>query len=180
MAIRDGSPLADDMPESFLNNAWSLWPLLVIGLMILAALWLTGLFGLRPRMPYTRRRKLVSRSELAFYRVLRQAVNNEWEIFAMVRIADLLSVPKGTPNHRSWLNKVLSKHIDFVLCDRETLEVMAGIELDDRSHSLPARVRRDQFVNAAFADAGLPLLRFPAADNYDTGLIRRAIEKALR
>ncbi len=168
------------MPENILLNLWSLWPLAVIGLMVLAALWLLGLLGARPRTPYARRHKLVTRNELVFYRVLRQAVGDQWEVFAMVRIADLLTVPKGTSNHRSWLNKVLSKHIDFILCDKETLEVLAGIELDDRSHSLPARIRRDQFVNAAFSDAGLPLVRFPVATSYDATVIRRTIDKAIK
>lgn len=163
------------MPESL----WNLWPLAVIGLMVLAALKLIGLLGARHKTPYARRRKLVTRSELKFFVVLRQAVSDDWEIFAMVRIADLLSVPRGTKNHRSWLNKILSKHIDFVLCDKDSLEVMVGIELDDPSHRRPARQQRDQFVNSAFADAGLPLLRIPTADHYDASSIRKMIEKAI-
>lgn len=162
-----------------MDSVWSYWPVAVIVLMAFAVWRLLGLLGARQRTPYARRRKLVTRSELAFYRVLRQAVNNEWEIFAMVRIADLLVVPSGTKNHRTWLNKVLSKHIDFVLCDKDTLEVLAGIELDDRSHSAPARMRRDQFVNGAFSDAGLPLIRFPVADGYDPAVVRKAIERAV-
>jgi hypothetical protein len=106
-------------------------------------------------------------------------VNDDWEIFAMVRIADLLVVPKGTRNHRSWLNKILSKHIDFVLCDKDSLEVLAGIELDDPTHLKPARMQRDRFVNGAFADAGLPLLRIPASEGYDVSNIRKMIDKVI-
>jgi hypothetical protein len=162
-----------------LETIWKMWPLAVIAIMILAALKLLGLMGIREQTPYARRRKLVTRSELAFYRVLRQAVNNEWEIFAMVRIADLLAVPKGTPNHRSWLNRILAKHIDFVLCDKDTLEVMLAIELDDPTHLRPDRMQRDKFVNGAFSDSGLPLLRIPTAENYDPSALRKTIEKAI-
>lgn len=162
-----------------LESLWNLWPLAVIVVMVLAALKLLGLLGVRKKTPYAKRRKLVTRSELRFFQVLREAVSDDWEIFAMVRIADLLSVPKGTKNHRSWLNKILSKHIDFVLCDKDNLEVMVGIELDDASHLRPARRQRDQFVNAAFADAGLPLLRVPVADHYDRSSLRKLIDKAV-
>ncbi len=162
-----------------LEFLWNLWPLIVIGIMVAAALKLLGLLGGRPKTPYARRRKLISRSELKFFRVLQQVAADEWEIFAMVRIADLLAVPRGTKNHRAWLNRILSKHIDFVLCDKDSLEVMVGIELDDPSHLLPARQQRDRFVNGAFADAGLPLLRIPVSDNYDSSSLRKLIEKAM-
>ncbi len=162
-----------------LDAIWKYWPWAVVGLMAFAAFMLLRLLRGREQTPYSRRRRLVTRSELVFYRVLQDAVNNDWEIFAMVRIADLLSVPKGTDNHRSWLNKILSKHIDFVICDKDSLEVLAGIELDDPSHLQPARIQRDKFVNAAFDDAGLPLLRIPTADGYEVSAIRKMLDKVI-
>lgn len=162
-----------------LEAIWNYWPWIVAGLMAIAIFLLLRLLRGRQPTPYSRRRRLVTRSELAFYRVLRDAVNNDWEIFAMVRIADLLSVPKGADNHRSWLNKILSKHIDFIICDKDSLEVLAGIELDDPSHLQPTRMRRDNFVNAAFEDAGLPLLRIPTADAYDVTALRKKLERMI-
>lgn len=158
---------------------WQYWPWLAVGLMILAGLGLLRIWGARETTPYTRRRRLVTRSELEFFQVLRQAVARDWEIFAMVRIADLLAVPRGTRNHRAWLNRILSKHIDFVLCDRDSLEVMVAIELDDASHSRPERMQRDRFVNQAFEDAGLPLLRIPVAGEYNPRQLRKSIDKAV-
>lgn len=158
---------------------WNLWPIWVILAMILAGWYLARQLAGREVTPYERRKRLVTRSELAFFRVLREVVNNDWEIFAMVRIADLLTIPRGTEKHRSWLNRILSKHIDFVICDSDTLEVLVAIELDDASHQQAARIERDRFVNAAFADAGLPLLRVPVADSYDAGSLRKDIERAM-
>ena len=158
---------------------WNNWQLLVIILMMLAAVALYRLFRGREEFPYTRRKKLMTRSEIEFFRVLRDAVNNDWEIFAMVRIADLLAVPGDTGNQQSWLNRILSKHVDFVICDRDSLEILVAIELDDASHSRPDRVERDAFVNDAFADARLPLLRIPVSDSYDKSRLRRSIEDAI-
>lgn len=158
---------------------WNNWQLVVIVLMILAAIALYRLLRGREEFPYARRKKLMTRSEIDFFRVLRDAVNNEWEIFAMVRIADMLSIRDGTRNQRSWLNRILSKHVDFVICDRDTLEILVAIELDDASHNRPDRIERDAFVNDAFADAGLPLIRVPTADSYDKSRLRRLLEDAI-
>ena len=93
----------------------------------------------------------------------------------MVRIADLIKVQKGTAKYRSWLNKILSKHVDFVLCNPLTLEVVCAIELDDVSHQRPERKERDKFVNHAFESAGLPLLRIPVEKSYRASEVRELI-----
>ncbi len=162
-----------------LDLFWLLWPVLLVAGMIYAAMTLLQQLGGRSATPYTSRPKLVTNTELHFYHVLKEAVDDDWAIFAMVRIADILRVPKGIKNRRSWLNKILSKHIDFVLCDHETLEFVAAIELDDPSHERLDRIQRDQFVNAAFHDADLPLLRIPTDDEYDAHDIRKMIERAI-
>ena len=53
----------------------------------------------------------------------------------------------------------MAKSVDFVICDVWTLDPVAAIEVNDRSHFLPERHDRDAFVNAVFAEIGLPLLR---------------------
>ena len=162
-----------------LDQLWSFWPILLVVAMILAAAVLIKHLGGRTQTPYVSRERLVTKSELKFFHELRDAVDEDWEIFAMVRIADLLKVPRGINKRRSWLNKILSKHIDFVLCDTESLEIVMGIELDDRSHERADRIQRDQFVNSAFQDAEVPLLRIPTQKSYDPADLRRLIDKAL-
>ena len=129
------------------------------------------------RMPYVARERLVTKSELRFYKSLIKAVQDDFEIFAMVRIADLIRVEPGTKNHRKWLNKILAKHIDFVLCDPGTLEPKVCIELDDPSHNRPDRIERDKFVNEAFAAAGIPLLRIETQSMYRAREIRELIDE---
>ena len=121
----------------------------------------------------------MTRSELRFYKSLYKAVLDDFEIFAMVRIADLLRVEEGTPNYRKWLNKILAKHIDFVLCDPGTLEPRVCIELDDKTHERPDRIERDEFVDAAFESAELPLLRIPVQKQYPSRELRELIDQVL-
>ena len=53
-----------------------------------------------------------------------------------------------------------------------TLDPVAAIEVDDRSHLLPERRDRDAFVNAVFAEIGVPLLRVKAQRSYSVAELR--------
>jgi very-short-patch-repair endonuclease len=121
----------------------------------------------------------VTKAELRFYRALQKAVANDLEIFAMVRIADILTVPMQAAQRRKWLGKILAKHVDFVLCDPESLAPLLAIELDDASHDRPERKERDEFVDHAFESAGLPLLRIRNGSSYDPAALRQLIDDSL-
>jgi very-short-patch-repair endonuclease len=153
------------------------WPIWVVAGMLLAAFLLFRLYAPGRRLPYRARGQLLSAAELRFYRSLAKAVQDDFTIFAMVRIADLLVVAEGIANQRSWLNKILSKHVDFVLCDPGSLQPKICLELDDRSHDRPDRIERDGFVDAAFESAGLPLIRIPVQTAYSARELREIIDQ---
>ena len=119
--------------------------------------------------------KLFSAAEHSFFLVLKQALSNDdYEIFAKVRIADVLQ-PEGFLNRRNRriaFNKIAFKHFDYVLCEKNTLSVVAVIELDDQSHDLSKTRARDIFVENACATAGLKLIRFPCKSNYHIQSVR--------
>ena len=159
-----------------LVDYWQIW---VAAIIALAVLLLMRMYAPTGKLPYRPRGRLVTKSELRFYKSLVKASQDDFEIFAMVRIADLLRVEDGVRNKRSWINKILAKHVDFVLCDPGSLVPVLCIELDDRSHARPDRVERDEFVDAAFDSAGLPLLRIPVQKNYPPREIRDLINELL-
>jgi very-short-patch-repair endonuclease len=97
----------------------------------------------------------------------------------MVRLADLIQVRPQTPKYQSWQNRIHAKHVDFLLCDQGTLEAKLAVELDDKTHNRPDRRQRDQFVDQALADAGLPLLRIDAGESYDPAALRKSIDERL-
>ena len=131
------------------------------------------------KMPYEKRASLLTQSELAFYRALNEAVDGQWSIHAMVRLADLIQVRPATPKFQSWQNRIHAKHVDFLLCDRGTLEAKLALELDDATHQRPDRQSRDTFVNQALSDAGVPLLRVDVGETYNAHLLRKSIEERL-
>ena len=139
---------------------------LVAAVVLLAAT--TAFLRRGPDLPYTAAGALLTPAERAFYRTLRQAVGSDFLLFTKVRLGDILQVRPGIGRQRQLaaLGRINSKHADFVLCDPRTFTILWVIELDDRSHQLPARRRRDEFFDAALARAEVPLLRVPVARTY--------------
>ncbi len=131
-------------------------------------------------LPYRKKDYLLSKAERSFYGVLRQAVSGHWQVCAKVRVLDLVWLPKGTDSPQKWRNKVMSKHVDFVLCDAEALGPVLVIELDDASHTQRDRQARDEFVDQVFKAAKLPILHVPAQLTYDTAALARQIQTAAR
>ena len=119
---------------------------------------LVRLFRPKDKYPYERRDLLTS-NELAFYQILAPIVcQHGWQLLMKMRLADVMAVRKGTEDYMSYFNKIKAKHTDFVFCDPFTLEILAGLELDDPSHERPERQERDEFVDNAYAAAGIPLI----------------------
>ena len=143
----------------------------------LVALWQRG-----RDLPYVAAPALLTPAERAFFGVLRQAAGRDFVLFAKVRLGDIIEVERGIEAKRRYsaLNRITSKHADFVLCDPRTFQVAVVIELDDRSHRLPSRRQRDEFFDAALARAAVPLLRVPAARSYSVDALRDGLEEALR
>jgi hypothetical protein len=72
--------------------------------------------------------------------------------------------------------RITGKHIDFLICDRATITVLAAIELDDKSHRATLNAGfRDAFVDSALAGAAIPLLRIPARQAYSPSELRDQI-----
>src|SRR4029450_2742842 len=99
------------------------WPLVafLVGAIITIIL---ALLSLRDGpLPYERRGGLLAPADIAFLRALQLAVREDWLIFSMVRLADIIKVRSKSRRSHSWNNRIQGKHIDFVLCDDETLGV---------------------------------------------------------
>ena len=124
---------------------------------------------------------LFSDGELAFLEVLRAVVPKTHTIMGKVRFADIVTPAphyKGK-EYMSAFNSISSKHVDFVLCERVTYRIDAILELDDKSHTLAKREKRDAFLDKVLPDAGIPVVHFKASAHYDHQQIREAITTVL-
>tara|TARA_R110002124_G_scaffold176093_4_gene344079 strand:+ start:416 stop:1099 length:684 start_codon:yes stop_codon:yes gene_type:complete len=132
--------------------------------------------------PYFKNTALLTPAEISFRHSLKIVVGDSYDINSKVRLADLISVHKGLPKSE-WsrsFNQIKAKHVDFILVDKTTTEILCGIELDDSSHNNPKRQNRDSFLDAAMKSAKLPLLRFKAEQTYNSKEIEEAINLVLK
>lgn len=130
---------------------------------------------------YTSTAGLLTPAERSFFGVLNQALCSQYHIFAKVRLADLVR-PVPSPSRSGWqtaFNRIAAKHVDFVLCDSKDLSVACVIELDDKSHDRFERGFRDNLVDSALADAGIPVLRIAARRSYSPGQIQEQVQTLL-
>lgn len=125
---------------------------------------------------------LLTPAERSFFGALEQATKDRFRIMAKVRLADAIRPEKelGRSRATAAFNRISRKHLDFVLCDPDTLEIRAAVELDDASHRRADRRLRDDFLDRALESAGIPLHRFPARTGYDVAAIRKALEPEKR
>ena len=130
----------------------------------------------RTASQYRRAPSLLTSAEGQFYLALKQAVGPMAIIQCKVRLADVLLAADG--DIRAF-RQVSQKHVDFVLCDFRNFQPLVGIELDDRSHARPDRMRRDAFIDAAYASAGLPLVHIPVQAHYDPAQLLRLLQPHL-
>ncbi len=143
-------------------------------------LWLVKWLA-KPRadFPYELQDGILTASELKFYFVLLESLPANVRVFCKPRIADVLKVKSLGSDTSRWqraFNKINAKHFDFVLCDSEQLSYLCAIELNDRSHEQPARIKRDKFVTQACEAAGLPLLMYPTQADYSPSELQKIFE----
>lgn len=152
------------------------WVFVILGVLLILLFWLP-----RKRSPkYDGKQYLFTKTEWAFFQVLHAAVADRYLVMGKPRIADVLFVRKGQ-TRSDWaraFSQISSKHVDYLIVDPKGGRIVAAIELDDPSHQRQDRQARDVFVNQAFKDAGIPLLRYPTAKTYDRAAITRDIDQA--
>jgi very-short-patch-repair endonuclease len=140
---------------------------------ILGVLFQVFYVRLEPKPPayhYGRVEAVLNNSEKKFYLVLKQALMGKgYEIFPKIRMADFLKVKNVNDHSLFWKeqNKILRKHVDFLICDTTNFLPLLVIELDGPTHSKWENQQRDNFKNEALKIANLPLLRVEVQNSYD-------------
>jgi len=113
----------------------------------------------RPQYPYVKADNLLTKNERGCYKYLRRfADSHNYDLLCKVRLADIILVEKNTPDYMKWFNKIKSKHIDFVLCEKYKTDPILLIELDDPSHERADRIERDRFVDDICGVCGIDIV----------------------
>lgn len=101
---------------------------------------------------------LLTKNEWSEYKKLQKhAAEKRLIICPKVRLLDIIEPRKGEQEYKSLLNKVQSKHVDFLICDQD-LHIKAVLELDDNSHDRKDRKERDAFVDQILTSVGYTVI----------------------
>jgi len=125
----------------------------------------TSLKELDERLPYRLRDQFLSTPELALLRVLQNMVQGHYVICPKVSLNDIFYIVRPNENVH-FFNKIFRKHVDFLLCEPDTLKPAFGIELVKPIAKIETR-EADKFMQDLFLSAGLPLVHVPSNDHYD-------------
>lgn len=107
---------------------------------------------------YQARQLLTKRELQEYYKLKEYADNRGWLICPKVRLFDLIEPKRGVGKKQTLVNKIQSKHVDFVLTDRN-MNVIGVLELDDSTHDRADRKQRDSFVREALEGAGITMIQ---------------------
>ena len=130
-------------------------------------------------LPYKVRDDFLSSAELSFYKILTQIFGNRFVVCPKVSLKDLFFVTTSN-QYMNHFNKINRKHIDFLICEKNMMKPLIGIELDDSSHSKQKRQERDLFVDEVFDAANLPLARVKASQSYNIEELKNYLNSVYR
>ena len=80
-------------------------------------------------------------------------------IIPKVRLADIIQVEERLCKKKEALWKITSKHVDYIIVDKYTFDLICVVELDDYTHETPEAKERDEFVFYSLFSAGIHLHR---------------------
>ena len=127
------------------------------------------------KLKYIKKDYIFTPTELKFYRELLKITDElSLVIFPKIRLADIFK-----HNEYKDFNKVKSKHIDFLLCDKSNCKIRLAIELDDYSHYNNRALKNDNFKNEIFKQTNLPLIRIKVNNTYNLEELKQKIKESL-
>lgn len=111
-------------------------------------------------LPY-KKKYLLTQHEYRFYQQKLKPLADKYglQILAKIRFADLVEVDEEKVKEEyfdTWFHKIMAKHVDFAFSDN--MRIVTIVELDDRTHSEPDRIERDEFVNAVLKKCGYTII----------------------
>lgn len=128
-----------------------------------------------------RKASLFSPVERSFLGLLEKAVQNEYRIINRVKLADVLDVRDSASekSRRSTLLKLNAKYLDYVLCDPESMKVIAIVDLVNTHNKEGHKAVPDWFVSGALETAGIPYLRIGIKAGYTVTELQMALANKL-
>jgi Protein of unknown function (DUF2726) len=142
--------------------------LALVALVIIKKRGLTG--GAEGPWPFYAKRPLAQPEQVLYHRLVKYLPDHI--VLAQVQVSRILGVKKGFKFHE-WNNRINRLSYDFVVCSKDS-NVLAAIELDDKSHEATDRAEADKKKEKATSAAGIRLIRWHVKSLPDQTAIQEA------
>ncbi|MFC1546054.1 DUF2726 domain-containing protein [Pseudomonadota bacterium] len=122
---------------------------------------------------------LLTQPELACFNTLKTVAGNEFYIMAKVSLSDIAVVKKGVDQAR--LKKAAKqgkRHIDFILCNKESLAVVCAIELEDAATA--ASAKKESHSADLLEEVGVMVFHMPVKTSYSIPEMQQALTPYLK
>ena len=119
---------------------------------------------------YRKRYRIMNYSESILFSELRRQLPKDYYVFPNMRIADVIDAIDGRGFYQR-RNKILPKHIDFVICNPD-FKPLVAVELNGSSHSRLDRIEKDEEKRQIFEAAQLPLIVIKVGQNFSKAVER--------
>lgn len=150
--------------------------LLIFYIFLIVLLLIVSKLFFKPEFPFYKNPYFLTNAEKSFFHVLSSIVSDRYIICCQVGLGSLVKINKK--GRKWWVHRgrLGQKSLDFVLLDKNSLEPIMAIELDDSSHLLPDRQRRDEFVEKVMKVAGIPLIRIKNQSSYNISELKSQLK----
>ncbi len=120
---------------------------------------------------YKPRASIMTPTEIKYYEDLCDALDRaglEVSVWPQVNVSAIIEAKSENSKEKARaFNRICRKSVDYVIANKDTQETLVCIELDDYTHNWNSRQERDDFINTAFDDVGIPLFRIKVERHYD-------------
>lgn len=116
-------------------------------------------------LPYRLRDRFLSSIELSLFRSLLEMAEDRYVICPKVALNDIFYILRPNENVHFY-SKIFRKHVDFLLCDPESMNPAFAVDIVKPISKNEARAS-DQFMEDLFLSAGLPLIHVPSSETYE-------------
>ena len=128
---------------------------------------------------YRKSKSVLTYRERILLRAIRRAAAGDYTILMKVRMGDFVWLANEPQDRKFHSNQVQCKHVDFLLCDKVTIEPLLVIELDDSSHKNYVHAERDKFKNDTFNAVGIPYIRLQIQEQYDIENLKKQMHEKI-
>lgn len=118
------------------------------------------LHNINYEFPY-KRAKLLTDAEMQLFKFMRDNLcqADKIVILVKVRLADIAEVDSRITLDKNFLWKITNKHVDFLICEKNNLDIICAVELDDYTHESKEAKERDMFVMQVLDTVGIKTIR---------------------